>query len=148
MERLFYGSDVAKTFGHVRIFLKWRGQISKSRGQNLAFGHDILGIAFTVYPPRTVVFNRVKDWRWGRKIFLKELCLNDVRFHFEWFMLHIFTKIFLKLHSNHESPFEHLFWTCSGLDKIMYLVLLALFLWLILNIDFHQKNVYRWGWYN
>ena len=44
MERLFYGSYVAKTFGHVRIFLKWRGQISKSRGQNLAIGHDILGI--------------------------------------------------------------------------------------------------------
>ena len=44
MERLFYGSDMAKTFGHVRIFLKWRGQISKSHGQNLATGHDFSGI--------------------------------------------------------------------------------------------------------
>ena len=43
--------------------------------------------------------------------------------------LHIFTKIFLKLHSNNESLFEHLFQTCSGLDKTMCLVLLALFLW-------------------
>ena len=45
MERLFHGFDVAKTFGHVRNFFKWRGQISKSRGQNLAIGQDILGIA-------------------------------------------------------------------------------------------------------
>ena len=44
IERLFHGFDVAKTFGHVQIFFKWRGQISKSRGQNLAIGQDILGI--------------------------------------------------------------------------------------------------------
>ena len=45
IERLFHGFDVAKTFGHVQIFFKLRGQISKSRGQNLATGHDFLGIA-------------------------------------------------------------------------------------------------------
>ena len=45
IERLFHGFDVAKTFGHDQIFFKWRGQISKSRGQNLAIGQHILGIA-------------------------------------------------------------------------------------------------------
>ena len=105
-----------------------------------------LQFGYSIPPhPRTVVFNRVKDWRWGRKIFLKELCLNDVRFHFEWFMLHILTKIFLKLHSNNESPLGHLFWSFSGLDKIMYLLLLALFLrrhlwFLLLPLQGPRKN--------
>ena len=45
MERSFHGFDVAKTFGHVQKFFKSRGQISKSRGQNLAIGHDFVGIA-------------------------------------------------------------------------------------------------------
>ena len=38
-----------KLLATFEFFLKWRGQISKSRGQNLAIGHENLGIVIEHY---------------------------------------------------------------------------------------------------
>ena len=60
-------------------------------------------------PPRTVVVNSDKDCRWGRKIFVKEFRLNDVRFFLDGLCYIQNIRILLKLHSNTTPPLGQFF---------------------------------------
>ena len=60
-------------------------------------------------PPRTVVVNSDKDCRWGRKIFVKEFRLNDVRFFLDGLCYIQNIRILLQLRSNTTPPLGQFF---------------------------------------
>lgn len=86
MKRLFHGFDVAKTFGHVQNFSKWRGQISKWRGQNLAIDQDFLGIVLK----STVISKNISEIKKKSpiNIFLPFLLISQIVVDFTFYDMH------------------------------------------------------------